>query len=465
MKKLSNQEKKLKEVLEGISFEIDTSAIWDEVKDHVPVEKKDNKKPVWLLLSAFVLTTCMPALFLYSFNVNAVDSSITEVIPFKAIEVETEIDVTQSETIQPSLIENNTETPEGDITSRTTTNETNVAAENTNDLTQKILVTRNNNSNTTTTLINQKLTNNSNILTASITGKEDRNLPIMPSANTAYALLSAPEYLQRRNYHLFTDQENEFDNRTSLIPIEPLQENKLTKRSYIQIRSGINKSFVTNALLETDGELVTESLDKERGVIGQSYSVAFGREIKNGWNIGLGLSYDYNVVSYNNSDTQVNETEVSGVTQRLIDASGNVSETQGNVVTTETIHNRINWHRRHQRINLFASVSKTVMSIGLLSLSGELAASYNLSATHSGYHFDKYSNEITKFDSADNSLYRDRQGLSLIPGLSLSYDWGNWVIGMHSSYNLPFRSITQDNNYYKSNYKFLGLQLQLSHRL
>ena len=445
MSNLSNKENRFKEILEDVSFDLDTSMLWDDIKDDLPVKKKKERRPIWYLLFGFFFTACVPALLLYSFSSTEASSTTAAVIPFNSIPVtQSSEDISQTDRAISNVISNRDEpqnfavtssvgqleevvkeTGEVRLSSMANPRDHLIVNEDKTYLSDKELLVINNPLNDAIRNETIKSTTSSKVSLASI------------GALTAAIDIESVEIIE---------------NPLELVMVEPVTKTSTRFSPSLLFRSGINKSNVSNTVLSSTSEFDRDLFGYENALYGQSHYVGVALDNAKGWSWSFGMGYHTFNSSFRRSDVSTYEEQGQSVQG-------------GSVTTTETTYHNINWHRRHKTYNLQLAVAKEILRYRNLSLSGELGVAYSLTAHNKGYHYLENSDTIEQFEQGDDSPYRSTYGVMIQPGLNINYNLNKLGIGLRGFYSNPINPITEDNNFYKTNNAWLGLQLQLAYRL
>ncbi|NNE15077.1 MAG: hypothetical protein HKN51_08880, partial [Saprospiraceae bacterium] len=251
-----------------------------------------------------------------------------------------------------------------------------------------------------------------------------------------------------------------------LIPsfIELAQDEQASWQQVISLSSGLNKSLLSNTLMQGQTEMTEDVFNNETGLYGSSSDFSFGLENTNGWRFFAGVSYVTQHSSFEKHEKETSESLVPG-TGSQINSAGVVQDVPVTLVEVKTTQYDLRWHRKHKYVDLNLGVGKTIARHGHLVFGLSSAINYNLSANHQGYYFaNDAESAFTKFSADEENPYRDNMGLSL--KMAMHVEWRHKMIGIGFSPFVQYRnnSILNSETFYKTSDNNIGVQLSLNIR-
>ncbi len=469
---LTNKEEEIKDIADGMSFEIDTADLWANIEPQLPPVDNNRRRPIWWMMTGVLLGLIVAgSIFVYT---SEGSSEIT--VESEPILVTSKLESSN----ETSLDDQNTIVSDKSITNK---NSINKIESKTNTHTQPHLTSyedghnrgRMDNSNTTAT--NSVVNNITNIHQPSTDTETSKNI----ITKEATLLLSdVPNKTINKSQEIKTILENrsviggissikllelglleQLDNLTIPTPsIEPLKINRW--KSFWQINTGVNKT--NSRITFTDNEVTLDpQFAREQNLIGLSNSIQHGQENKNGWRLFGGISHTRSTSRYSNFDKNITQNIENGVESKTIDKYGNAFETLGDITVTSILQNDIIWHRNHDYINLEVGFGKRHSLINQLSLVTDAFVGYNIWSRNDGYYFEKDNPTITKFTPSETHPYQNK-GIDIGGKLGVEYTLGNFSIGLAGNYNHGLGTITKSNNYYQLKNSHYGVQLGVVYR-
>ncbi|NNF22278.1 MAG: hypothetical protein HKN67_10060 [Saprospiraceae bacterium] len=243
--------------------------------------------------------------------------------------------------------------------------------------------------------------------------------------------------------------------------IQPIQVNP--KNYFVTLRFGMNSSLIRNEINTQDVFISTNEFSHEKSMPSFTGDVLFGRELKNGWNLFGGLTYNQNVIRYLNTEIILESGQVNGIQSTYESRDGTVTTTQGLTNQNTLTSYDVRWFRKHRSLMLSAGIGKDLIRFNRISLSADVAINYILSSAHQGYYFSNSPTAFTKFEDGEEHIYNGNAKLLLRGGLGINYSLDHLSIGMHSFYIYNQNSLTGKNNFYQTGISTIGIQLGLTY--
>lgn len=461
---LTNKEQEIKDVVDGMSFDLNTDELWAHVESHLPAEE-DKKRPVvwWMTGIAGVLLLAITAFYLSSVTENQTESITTTadftsnseklVIPKSIVsEIETsqeKVAETITDALKNEKSANTIKTIEKNI-SETQTRDAHNERSNTNiqSSINDFEILRPRNAQNTVPFIqfsNQEASQSQKSRTDTKFVKKEEVKEVVRNnrSTSAIARLDASLEMQIRGIELFS---------TIIGPVKNVRWN-----SHIGLYSGIVIGNPSISSLNPEG-IDMAQFDKESVLPGLSTSLMYGMKNNKGWLVNIGLQHNRLVGRYTNFDKVSSTSLEAGNTSYRIDSDGIVSANTGDVNVTTITQNNVVWHRTHDYLNLRGELGKNMFTIGRFSTTAFVSAGYNIWSRHDGYYFEEGKDIITTFLAGSENPYQN-QGVSLGGGLSMSYDLGNVSIGISTQLEQALQNSTKSNNYYQLKNSQYGIQL------
>ncbi|MFT4536437.1 MAG: hypothetical protein ACJA1A_000994 [Saprospiraceae bacterium] len=469
---LTNKEIEIKDIADGMSFEIDTADLWANIEPNLPpIDDRKNRPLWWMAAGAFLMFTLLGGTYSY-FSEDKITSSdkiefalTQQTIASSKIEIEQKL--TQPQESKPDKSSNVTQQKNSNLNKHTDTPITNYDDGHSHDRVDNSNNIKTKNVANVITVIQQPMTENSSSMRA-VFEKETKLMEIIYNSPIQAIQKIAPPVEERSQLQGISALNmlalGKIENSNILsIPspiIEPLKSDNW--QTFWQFSSGINTS--DNKISFIDEELTFDpQFDREQNLVGLSNSIHYGQENKNGWRAFGGLSHIRSTIRYSNFEELVFRTEETGVESKTIDQNGNEFETLGQITVTSITQNDIVWHRNHDYVNLEIGFGKRHSLLERLSLVTDVSAGYNIWSSHDGYYFEKENPTITKFTKSESHPYQNK-GIALVGKLGIEYDLGNFSIGLSSNYNHGLGNATKSNNYYQIKNSHYGVQLGVVYR-
>ncbi|MDA8693448.1 hypothetical protein N9L92_05235, partial [Saprospiraceae bacterium] len=408
MNQLNNHEEEFKKVLEGISFDIDTSEVWRDIKGQLPLEKKKERKPFWLFFGVFAAALIGISMMFVSdqAEVNSISHNTTNLETNK-----NKTTIAESENYTINNIEDSREDGErklnqGDNQVNTQEassdlNQINNNSQNINSVTglsDTPITSQSETINDNKSIASNKeiIVNNSTTVNKQVDAVNisDANVEL---TNSTLSIMSISDMISMIDINRsMPSLDMNFDNR-----IIPIVSNVDKAQLFTTVRVGSVFGISDNTLTDINSEFNTEKFNNESGRFGVSADLLAGIETPKGWKFFGGVSYVNEVYNYTNQSTENSSIEEEGVESVHIDANGVSNEISGPVTVNSTTAFDLSWHRRHQSIALAVGVAKRMRLCNRFSLEPEVSVLYNLSQQDSGYFFSEESGDIVKFNNGE----------------------------------------------------------------
>jgi|GEM_PF-4302934 len=485
--KLSKKELEIKTLMEGHSIEVNSSAIWDAIEPQLDPGKEDQRRPIWWIFAGSLaiaiigflgwnsiegrpLTRQDVALF-QPLQLTPTNNNTTEVQPSPESEVtqpapqfqrqNTRSIDKQSRTIEPNYPETSNQQKEIVRT-----------APSTNPTLQL-----------TATAIDQSLVQPLSEILQSSSISQEADLHNTVSLATTLGSTKVANHQSSSNAHPSDEQQLKAEisvprsinllERLDLITIESLRKQQPQIPMIKPLKKKVAAPFFALELgsvlprfevtaIGSEG-LDRSQFDREIPLLGAMSTLRYGRSYDSGWEWSAGLRWTRLISRYRNTTKSIETSTVPGDEAFRIDESGNTTAISGEVTTTTVNNYDVLWHRNSDYLDLQIGIGKSLWSAGSWSISMGLDATYNLYARHSGYYFEEGQTSITKFENGDSSPYT-RQGLGLSPNLSITYEFGDFLIGLAPSYTTQFSNTTNNSNYYQIKNSYYGMQVCTRYR-
>jgi hypothetical protein len=469
---LTNKEIEIKDIADGMSFEIDTADLWANIEPQLPPIDDRNNKPIWWMATGVLFIFILfGGAFSYfsdsSINIPEKNDLTSELLVTESDKIENNQKIIQTQKNSSIATPNNSQNKNSKINKHTHTSFTNYDDEHSHDKkgnssivkTKKvandiavILQPITENESTKFDLNEKQITqsditkNNINQLSRNIASGSEKRLLIED-----ISALKMKEFLNLKNTSTLS---------IPLSIIEPLKLNKW--HSFWQVNSGINTS--SNRISFSDSEVTFDpQFGREQNLIGQSNSIHYGQEDRNGWRLFGGLSHIRTTTRYSNFEESITTNLKTGVESKTIDQYGNEFETIGQISVTSIIQNDIVWHRSHDNINLEMGFGKRHRLLEKLSLVTDAYLGYNIWSLHNGYYIEENNPIITKFTNSEHHPYQNK-GIDIASRLGVEYDLGILSIGFSGYYSHGLGNTTKTNNYYQIKNSHYGVQLGVVYR-
>lgn len=470
MSNLNNKEKQFQDILKEIEYDLDTSMVWADIKDQLPLKKEDKKSPFWLFLGLGISLLTMTSFVTYTYLNNSDTIELVEQIEFKSI---SQAIISQKQNISNNEIQsnfsnssNNQINIESNLAQVSSSGSSAVSIENKSfeneialirketSLRNNAIVNQVNNSTTIGNRVGVNKSESKNVITNSIKEndissvttlnildvKQIPSLNNLLKSNTGFAI-NAPD-----NYSAI---------------IEPVSMPKQFQY-FVSTRSGINYGFAQNEL-SSQSDFNADKFEREKARIGYSHDLLVGVENIQGWTFGVGVSYNSQFYNYKNQSIESYVTQEPGITSNHINADGSLTTNNGEVNVTNTSTYDLSWNRRHKFVDVQVMIGKRLLNFNRFSLIGEVDVAHNIYSNHSGYFFEEGTGDIAKFVSADDNPYVNNNKFSAGAGIGIDYNFNQFSIGLKSSYRYNPNNLLQEDNFYKTKNNFTKLQLNLTY--
>ncbi len=467
---LNNKEKKIKQVLSEVSYEVDTDFLWKEVSKELD-DKKKKRRFFWIF-PAFGLG--LLALFFFNnYSIvgntsNTIQENSISNLPTSNIQNENKQDLNNAfnntnnnQTSQSSIaVSKNNANNNPSISNQVTNNKSSIITSN--PITQKpvSIFSQNYTSNNTTrgSIFNSaKATNN--IVPV------QRN-PILPENNLSKNKTEKTE-------NLFTGYPNTSDfNSISNLKIVPVVVEKKKSPSFVLVEptTATSRFYVTaglgtirdiNTMIINDDKIPSNLFNREKSLWGMNAAIQAGIETKSRFKFFGGFDYAQLVTQYFNGDTEIVAEQISS-TLESIDASNNLTTTEGSLTTTTTIDKDILWHRHHNKLNFQLGVSKDLFPKSRFVVEPEVSLLQNIISSHRGYYFSDESPNFVKFERGEESPYRKNTGLKTQLGLNLGYKTQAWQFNINTGWRNQLSNLTKETNNYQIKNSQLSIQARVN---
>lgn len=243
--------------------------------------------------------------------------------------------------------------------------------------------------------------------------------------------------------------------------IQPI---RVPRRRFISMTSGLNFAFsnVNNA----ENGTVSDFQNFESALPGIKAQFSYGIEIFRNWTLRLGMGYENSIIRYQNQ-TITNHTRIEpGISYVNISESGLSSEVQGEVEVNSVIRHDIQWHRKHQMINLHLFLQKSIFRFNRWEARAELGAAYNLFAISNGYVPDIAEGiNIIKFSGKTNPHYKHNVGFIPSGGVELEYKMKTFSILLNGNFSRIIKPINTNQTQFQIKHSQTGVQLGMRYNL
>lgn len=467
MNKLNNQEEAFRKVLQDMTFEVDTSEVWGDIKDRLPMEKTKERKPFWLyffglmgvfFLSSFALYVSMNEAQVMSPNGIAFNQAVTSSsVPHTNLD-----SITISNTLTSNQKTINSITKIGEFSSNP------IVSSHLNQINKSTPAYNQSISSQINKMYepNKFLQSNSVLLSHNeSTNNSPESTGLLHSTQASNISQSLDQMSELRvieqiiigNEYFFPIAIN-FDN-----SIHPVNEKNHKFGLFINLNSGLNYGFADNSLSNMNSDFNENEFDKESGRVGLSTDFNLGIETRKGWRFFGSLAYDYDVFNYQNNEITTSQTIETDTTSVHINSSGQSIPTTGNVLVNTTTEFDLSHHRRHTDIAIGIGVAKCLRLTHNFSIVPQVKALYNINRVSTGYHFDETSNVISKFEANETSPYSTNQFIKYNAGLGLDYSIGKMSFGLLTSYTYNPNNYLDDTSFYRSTNDRVDLKLSISY--
>lgn len=496
---MKNKEKKVKEVLKSQKFEIDTDALWNEIKGDLPKRKRKRAMIFWFLPLLFV-----PFLLIFNFvspdkqaegttalsqNIEADEKKVIAVNNSESTNTELESSIDLIKNSNSDLLVNSS---------------TIISNAEILDVNEKRLL----NSGKTSSKTEAK-TNSNNI--ASVESSSLRNIensgrgkePKFESVTIANSNLALDAEMRKAKGKLETQRlvaassvvlnNNQKPNSrfisvsslTSQIPLVQEAESVFELKQKLKVNEqealiksvkvprwslgfdiGTNLTHTKVSSQTIDPKLIEKFNERESGMPGWSANFNLSYRLNDRFKIISGLSLDQNVVRYQNSDLEVQNSIQDGVEFVNIDALGVSSNIAGEVEELRYIQNNVQWHRSHIQTDAFVGLRANVFSYRGLKINPMGGIAYNLFSLNSGYAIEVGETlSLEKFENDEGKAYLQNTGLKPFLGLELAFRAARteWHISVNQKWNI--NPINTQNQFYQIKNSQTGISLGTRYNL
>ena len=478
---LNNKEKKIKQVLSELNYEVDTDFLWKDVSKELDKEKK-KKRFFWifpllgLALIAFLFFNNFGVVENHSIeneqknlsvsNIDAEDKELKHDVIIKnneALRAENQKDIKTKELNQNSKNTNTTKKSSSnnhsslahlsDVSSSIKQNKNSYPFKNS---TSKI------NTRSTANIIDSRASNN--LFNNTIT-KETRQVISNPSdvVNSKIKTnlknkLEAVLLLNKQGINPFNIEERT-QAALNLSASEMIKVDPVTKRVFLAVGAGTIKD-ISRSLTASD-QVPAKLFDRETALWGINTGVQVGMEFKNKIKVFGGFDYAQLVTQYQNTDFEDFEGEQVAELES-INANNNYTSIEGVLASTTKIENDILWHRHHNSLDFQLGVSKDLLPKSNFILAPEVSLLQNLYTSHKGYYFNEQTPNFVKFERGEESPYRKNTGLKTQLGLNLGYETSQYQFAINTSWRNPLTPITNETNNFLIKNSQLSIQARVN---
>lgn len=474
---LNNKEKKIKQVLSDVNYDIDTDFLWKDVSKEL--DKKKRRRFLWFIPLFLSVGFGLTYLFL-NYDISPVNS-ISETSQIESSSDLSNIEKSASEkSAAKSEVNNVTESDKQEqVAENTLTNTKTITAinespiiKNTNNDNSNKDNTNNNNSTTISTSnttykptilsdqssinfstpsLNVQKTNVTKLVEKSIFSKTENNSNI-PSLFEISAMPLSTFNISRAYESIENDK------------LDPIDVNELSShRLFLTIGAGVIRNI--NSTNTHDTEFANDYFDKQIQLPGVNASILAGVQTKNNWRFFGGFDYAQLVTRFKNTDLELIDGNITIDDQQVIDQQNSYQTTEGTLETYSKIENDITWHQYHNLYNIQLGVSKDMIRNNKLSIAPELSLIQNLYSSHSGYFFSEQSPHLTKFNNQDENPFRKNTGISSQVGINLAYRLRGIEFSINTAWRNPLNTITKETNFYQTKNSQLSTQVRVNYLL
>ncbi len=475
---LNNKEKKIKQVLSDVNYDIDTDFLWKDVSQELDETKK--RRRLWFipfillgglglayLTSNYALTPKSEVSLLNTSAVNPITESVNQNMNSEAL-------VKQEQNQEKSMTENNKD--QTNILPTNQINKTKEQPKTTNNQSEIRKIQTTNSSTNNTKANRSALTNSANSnqekITIENTGEIFKKPTIINASNLSKGLATITkddkkEFITLDGIQKLFSSTIAINNALTEINEEKLEMIDINKnvpnRWFVSIGAGAIQNITTSNTL--NGEQLNGYFDKEVALPGISTTLQLGLQTKNNWRFFGGFDYAQLVTQYRNQDLEslASSTEIDN--QPSIDANNNYAETSGNIVTETFIENDIQWHRFQHSINLELGLSKNIFAQSKFMIAPAFSVLQNINTIHSGYYFKEQAPHFTKFEKNEKNPFRKNTGLKTQLALNLGYRLKGFDLSINTAWRNPLQSITEQTNFYQTKNSQLSIQARVNYLL
>ncbi|MEM9547068.1 MAG: hypothetical protein AAGA77_13890 [Bacteroidota bacterium] len=469
--RFTDQEKQLKALGDRFSIDLDTDDLWNNVESRLPPEEDGKRRPVawWFVggVSVALLGLLLWVLPTQSIQDNKAGERSTIAPKQKDLadlltEYEgkhTQMSPNASFAIDDNqkskLKKENRETKELHTNSSTLIETRKVIAKTNQSKKDQIKRTLTGPETTSTGRLLETLTEN--------TGVEDHmNVPQKEISDRTNALISVTAITSLGFQPIqYAHQNENFIER--VVPFKQVIPVKTAAwLPFFALTSGINTHL--NHLQSNTGEhLNLEQFEEEKPLVGLSSDFRVGFENSNGWRFGMGVNHSRLVNRYSRTQPDTVSVQIPGSVSSKIDADGNITDQDGNLLQTTITNYNVHWHRVHDFVNLQLNVGKKIVKSEKISVFADAILSRNIWSNHTGYYFTKDNTAIQKFSGEENHPYTN-SGFNLGLSMDIEYKLNDISISLRPFTMVGLNNITQNSNYYLLKNSHYGVQLGIVYR-
>ena len=450
MKNLNNKEKKFAEILSDLNLEINTDEIWDSIEDRLPVESTKRKFPFWIFGKYILLLFVASVSFLLVFNNDRANTNIvTENSQFHNSNYTSKNEVFQKSAALEAAIEKVTTA----VSNELVTDAQNAVTSDMPKVVREPVESRN-------SFATRKIDNISpyqfiktvseasvnDVESISISSEQDQKQREIFSINQLQRVSTlSPEAL--------IHQPIEFN-----IGFTQVAQGQRKLQRYYQLGLGLVSNSANYFLDSAEGIDVNSVNQYESSLPGFNASAIAGLETEKGWRFFGGVRYIQLVNLYRNQDFN-SSTSTSNGTQRFnLDEQGNSTPINGEIVTTTTRQNAINWHRQFHNVDIVAGLGKQLYQLNDWSLATELALNFNVISASNGYVFVDDFSTISKYPQVIENPF-GAMGLGASVSIQIQKNIGDTFSLFCSPFYSQYFEKLDSGSFYETNNSQLGLQL------
>ena len=472
---LNNKEKKIKQVLSEVNYEIDTDFLWKEVSQELDKEKKKKRGFFWIF--PFFGIGLAALLFFNKYEISN-KSMITQVDKVskqsninsfsKEQQQEELISISKKQELNSKLDHSNTidlsvQEVESNLITKEPTKTNNTLAQSNNSF----------RSTTSTTLAkqNRTTTNQNKVVFSSTEGIRNNNFNLSTSAQ-----------VNKKTINTVIDKSNDvwtfllidkFDLNSFDIRERAKEKMSLVTSDIIEIEPLGNRFFITAGIgsiqdistITTNDDLISNKFfEREKSLWGMNASLQAGMELNNKFKIFGGFDYAQLVTQYYNGAIET----VAGTTPttlQSINSANALTTTEGVLITSTTVDKDILWHRHHNNLDFQLGISKDLLPNSQFTIAPEFSLLQNVFTSHKGYYFNEVSSDLITFSRGEKNPYRKNSGIKTQLGLNLAYRTTQYEFAINTAWRNPISSITNETNIYQIKNSQLSIQARISYLL
>ncbi len=471
---LNNKEKKIKQVLSDVNFEIDTDFLWKEVSQEL--DKKKKRRFLWFIIPIGLLGILSAFYFKSNYSLNAVDAVSYKQATEQSLDNKNETLISANEQTISNIKENTFEETQIKNNNKEKVESYQQADINTNQLTRNSINQSINKEQFQSITIDPRLSNSikpnqinysSSSESSSIISSKGINVGSgkFQIENLANQKLDLKIDFNKLGLIPFTSFQYSRDR--ELIGNEKLESIKVSNTNSRRFYYGLAIGGIQNISTKNTitGDFSNEYFDKEIELPGINAGIVFGLQTKNDWRFFGGFDYSQLVTRFVNIDVGLSESTSPIENQQTINSVGEYQTTTGNLTTTTLTRNDISWHKRHQEYNFQLGVSKNLLTNSKYRIAPELSVIQNINSSHSGYYFSELPQQLIKFTGREENPYRNNTGLKTQLGLNVGYQFGGLEFSIHGGWRNPLSAITNESNFYQIKNSQLSILARVNYLL